>query len=172
MRCVMREIHLRIRNVSEEDYANLKALALQLTGSCSVSSLIRYWIQHSGTMTPEKQDNQLPKLSRSRLEIQLKNKEPLSALALTQGMTLNRFIVMLLHNYTQDTKIMSATQIQALRESNYQLYQLGKNINQIAKALNQGKPVSLTSQKLDDLAKLIDTHTSKVADVISTTPTL
>lgn len=169
MRCVMREIHLRIRNVSEEDYANLKALALQLTGSYSVPSLIRYWIRQSGIKL---QDNQLPKLSRSRLEIQLKNKEQLSALALTQGMTLNRFIVMLLHNYTQDTKIMSATQIQALRESNYQLYQLGKNINQIAKALNQGKPVSLTSQKLDDLAKLIDTHTSKVADVISTTPTL
>ncbi|WP_071058052.1 hypothetical protein [Pelistega sp. MC2] len=165
----MREIHLRIRNVSEADYANLKALALQLTGSYAVSSLIRYWIRQSGIKS---QNKQLPKLSRSRLEIQLKNKEQLSALASTQGMSLNRFIVMLLNNYTEDTKIMSATQIQVLRESNYQLYQLGKNINQIAKALNQGKPISLTSQKLDELSKLIDTHTSKVADVICSTPTL
>lgn len=166
----MREIHLRIRNVSEEDYESLKALALQLTGSCSVSSLVRYWISQSGIFKQPKKDVDVSKSS--RLEIQLKNKEQLLELASAQGMRLNRFIVMLLNNYTQETKIMSSTQIQALRESNYQLYQIGTNINQIAKALNQGKPVSLTSQKLDELAKQIDTHTSKVADVISTTPTL
>jgi hypothetical protein len=166
----MREIHLRIRNVSEEDYASLKALALQLTGSRSVPSLIRYWINQSGTIRQPEKEVDSPKSS--RLEIQLKNKEQLSELASAQGMKLNRFIVMLLNNYTQETKIMSATQIQALRESNYQLYQIGTNINQIAKALNQGKPTSLTSQKLDELASLIDAHTAKVADVISTTPTL
>lgn len=67
---------------------------------------------------------------------------------------------------------MSAKQIQALLESNYQLYQIGTNINQIAKTLNQGKPISLTSKKLDELAKLIDTHINRVADVISSTPAL
>lgn len=102
----MKEIHLRIRNVSEADYANLKALALKLTESCSVPSLIRHWIRQSGIKS---QDNQLPKLSRSQLEIQLKNKEQLSALASMQGMTLNRFIVMLpqtilkMQNYVCDT---------------------------------------------------------------------
>lgn len=166
----MHQIHLRIRNLSDEEYSQLKFLALQQTGSSSVSTLVRHWIRDV-LQTPSN-NVLLTQSTSSRIEIRLKNKEKLLELATSQNMGLNRFISMLLYNYTHNKKMMSTSQIQVLRDSNYQLYQIGKNINQIAKALNHRNAVSLTSQKLDFITKVIETHTNKVADLISTTPTL
>ena len=97
----------------------------------------------------------------------------LQAEASSEGMTLNKYIVLLLHNYSTKTKHQpTLEQRNILRQSNYQLVQIGKNLNQIAKALNQGQRASLNSQKLEDLRLLINEHTNKVADFISSTPTL
>lgn len=163
---------IKIYGLTKEQCALLKKVAIQKVDKQSISLLAKQLLLNEIEISTTTEKPKTERKRRAEIRLNPSTQEKLLELATAQGMTLNRFMVMLLNNYIEDTKIMSATQIQALRESNYQLYQIGTNINQIAKALNQGKSASLTSQKLDELAKLIDEHTSKVADVISTTPTL
>ena len=49
-----------------------------------------------------------------------------------------------------------------LYQSNYQLLLIGRNINQIARRLNAGENVSLSSQQITDLKNFIDVHIGKV----------
>lgn len=163
---------IKIYGLTKEQCVLLKKVAIQKVDKQSISLLAKQLLLNEIEISTSTEKLKPERKRRAEIRLNPSTQEKLLELAIAQGMTLNRFMVMLLNNYIEDTKIMSATQIQALRESNYQLYQIGTNINQIAKALNQGKPASLTSQKLDELAQLIDTHTAKVADVISTTPTL
>ncbi|WP_246542152.1 plasmid mobilization relaxosome protein MobC [Collimonas antrihumi] len=58
----------------------------------------------------------------------------------------------------------SMSEIDALGESNYQLLSIGRNLNQIAKRLNEGNLAPVTEQAIDQLREKIDKHT----DVVST----
>lgn len=55
-------------------------------------------------------------------------------------------------------------EIDALGESNYQLLALGRNLNQIARRLNEGKSAKLTVEQIEKLSARIDKHT----DIVST----
>jgi hypothetical protein len=57
-------------------------------------------------------------------------------------------------------------EIEALGESNYQLLAIGRNLNQVAKAMNEGKRDSVTIQSIEQLRQIIDTHTDKVSGAI------
>ena len=59
----------------------------------------------------------------------------------------------------------STKEIEALGESNYQLLVIGRNLNQIAKRLNEGNIAPLTSKQISELKAMIDRHT----DIVSTT---
>ena len=54
---------------------------------------------------------------------------------------------------------------EALWDSTYQLRAIGRNLNQIAKRLNEGEPASVKSEQLEKLASFIYKHTAKVAAV-------
>lgn len=51
----------------------------------------------------------------------------------------------------------------ALWESSYQLRAIGRNLNQIAKRLNEGKPANVRTEQIEKLAAYIYQHTDKVA---------
>ncbi|USY26818.1 MobC family plasmid mobilization relaxosome protein [Alcaligenes sp. 1735tsa3] len=53
----------------------------------------------------------------------------------------------------------------ALWDSNYQLRAIGRNLNQIAKRLNEGEPGSVKAKQLEKLAGFIYQHTDKVSAV-------
>lgn len=57
-------------------------------------------------------------------------------------------------------------EIDALGESNYQLLAIGRNLNQIAKAMNEGRLNSVTIKEIERLRQLIDVHTEKVSGAI------
>lgn len=57
-------------------------------------------------------------------------------------------------------------EIDALGESNYQLLAIGRNLNQVAKAMNEGKRDSVTIKSIERLRQIIDTHTDKVSGAI------
>ena len=57
-------------------------------------------------------------------------------------------------------------EMENLRRSNYELYRLGVNINQIAKALNTGHDVEVSIAMLDDMHKQIAEHTSRVEKIL------
>lgn len=56
---------------------------------------------------------------------------------------------------------------QALWESCYQLRAIGRNINQIAKQLNEGKSRDVGERKLDYLVELINSHTEQVNNLVA-----
>lgn len=60
----------------------------------------------------------------------------------------------------------SMDEIDALGESNYQLLAIGRNLNQVAKALNEGRRDSVTIESIYQLRGVIGTHTKKVSDAI------
>ena len=53
----------------------------------------------------------------------------------------------------------------ALWESSYQLRAIGRNLNQIAKRLNEGKLANIKTEQMEKLAAYIYRHTDKVAAV-------
>ncbi|RYZ91437.1 MAG: plasmid mobilization relaxosome protein MobC [Proteobacteria bacterium] len=57
-------------------------------------------------------------------------------------------------------------EIETLGESNYQLLAIGRNLNQIAKALNEGRRDSVTLDSITHLRKIINQHTETVSTAI------
>jgi hypothetical protein len=58
------------------------------------------------------------------------------------------------------------SEIDALGESNYQLLGLGRNLNQIARRLNEGNYEPVTVQRIEALSRIIDKHTDLVSSAI------
>jgi hypothetical protein len=57
-------------------------------------------------------------------------------------------------------------EIDALGESNYQLLAIGRNLNQVAKAMNEHRRDSVTIESIERLREIIDAHTDKVSNAI------
>lgn len=57
-------------------------------------------------------------------------------------------------------------EIDALGESNYQLLAIGRNLNQVAKAMNEGRRDSVASESIERLRQVIDAHTDTVSGAI------
>ncbi|MCF3643135.1 MobC family plasmid mobilization relaxosome protein [Rhizobium sp. TRM95111] len=57
-------------------------------------------------------------------------------------------------------------EIDALGESNYQLLSVGRNLNQIARRLNEGKLSPVAVERIEELRKVIDKHTDAVSNAI------
>jgi hypothetical protein len=57
-------------------------------------------------------------------------------------------------------------EIDALGESNYQLLAIGRNLNQIAKAINDGRRDSIAIESIEQLRQVINAHTDKVSAAI------
>ena len=73
-------------------------------------------------------------------------------------MSLNQYIRLLLITHLAKEPVPTTKEVQAFRESNYQLHKLGVNINQVAKAINSGAATSLTLKDLQNISDTIDNH--------------
>lgn len=58
------------------------------------------------------------------------------------------------------------SEIDALGDSNYQLLALGRNLNQIARRLNEGEYEPITVERIEALSRIIDKHTNLVSHAI------
>ncbi|AMS18913.1 mobilization protein [Pseudomonas synxantha] len=58
------------------------------------------------------------------------------------------------------------SEIDALGESNYQLLAIGRNLNQIARKLNEGSPSPIHAELIEGVREIIDTHTHDVSKAI------
>lgn len=57
-------------------------------------------------------------------------------------------------------------EIDALGESNYQLLALGRNLNQVARRLNEGQHEPITVERIEALRRRIEKHTKLVSNAI------
>lgn len=60
----------------------------------------------------------------------------------------------------------SMFEIDALGESNYQLLSLGRNLNQVARRLNEGQHEPITVERIEALRRIIEKHTELVSNAI------
>jgi hypothetical protein len=84
--------------------------------------------------------------------------------AANKGMTASRWKAALIQSHLMREPVLDDRQIEVLRESNNELRMIGRNLNQIARALN-ARPEETDRIKLDvikALAEIIDAHQEKV----------
>lgn len=163
---------MKVYGLSPEHIKNLQKLAYKKIGKKSVSSLAKYLLLQELTNTSNQKQpiNNISKESK-RLELRLTEHAftKLCETAVKQNMTINRYAALILHEHTTGEAIPTTKEVQALRESNYQIYKLGVNINQVAKAINMGNATSLTLKELQNLNEAIDKHFGEVGKLLQAT---
>lgn len=81
------------------------------------------------------------------------------------GMSASRWKASLIQAHLMREPVLSDTQIQALRESNLELRAIGRNLNQIARALN-ARPDETDRVKLEVIEALVEVINSHVETAV------
>ena len=159
---------MKVYGLTEPEKKALQKLANDKFGKPSISSLAKHLLinELAHSTTP----NQSEALDRKTERVEVRLSKTVSAklekLAKAEGMSLNRYAIMILHNHINKEKTLTANEVTAVQHSNYQLYKLGVNLNQIAKALNSQQATNLSSQLLTEIQDTIDKHFTSVGKLI------
>ena len=95
---------------------------------------------------------------------ELKAIERLSAL---ECISVQRWITNLLRSNLTNNPQFNSKETEVIWESCYQLKAIGRNINQIAKQLNEGKSRDVGLKKLEYLSELINSHTEQMNNLVT-----
>lgn len=168
----MKKPSLKVYGLPAAAMENLRILSEKKYGTPNISHLARDLLLHAAENTVG--DTDLPTYSfkqpKTRLELKLPPKVSawLNQTAEAHHMTPNMVALDILLEHIEKTPVLSGAEIEVLRTSNYQLVAIGRNVNQIARRMNAGENVSLSSKQLADLKEFIDAHTGKVGRVLQT----
>ncbi|MEE4815881.1 plasmid mobilization relaxosome protein MobC [Pseudomonas alliivorans] len=83
-----------------------------------------------------------------------------------EGCSMRRWIVDAIRIGLTHEPQFDMSEIDALGESNYQLLALGRNLNQVARRLNEGTYEPISVERIEALSRLINEHTKVVSDAI------
>lgn len=105
---------------------------------------------------------------KSRFEILLtaSEKAALRDMAEREECSMRRWVIDAIRVRLTREPQFSSDEIRELGESNYQLLAIGRNLNQIARHLNQGEAAQLTREQISALKQDIDEHTDTVSAAI------
>jgi len=109
------------------------------------------------------------KESKQRFEILLtaSEKAAIKERSTTERCSMRRWIVDAIRAGLSHEPQFSMSEVDALGESNYHLLLLGRNLNQIARRLNEGHREPVTVQRIEALSRLIEKHTDVVSDAMA-----
>lgn len=122
--------------------------------------------------TQEQNYDLLKKLSQSRISVEKKriqfslpiyDYQFLERLAIQSQSSIQYYIIAVLRSHLYGEKRLLGNEIEVLKKSNYELFKLGVNVNQIAKANNTGNMVELPIQQLYDF---IQNHIKLVENIL------
>lgn len=122
-----------------------------------------------GAIEPAVQLNERPDNSpKKRAEVRLTPTEmdAVDARAEREGCSRSTWLVNVVRGTLTKQPQMGMPEIDSLGESNYQLLAIGRNLNQIAKRLNEGQPDAITVKYIERLSTEIRTHAKKVSKVM------
>lgn len=88
------------------------------------------------------------KKNRVQFSLPVYDFEFLAKLAKESNSSIQHYIIVILNDYLYGERKLLGTEIETLKKSNYELYKIGVNVNQIAKANNAGDTVELPINKL------------------------
>ncbi|WP_028357648.1 plasmid mobilization protein [Brackiella oedipodis] len=159
---------MKVYGLSAQTKEKLKKLALEKTGKTSLSNFTKQLLIAQIAPEHEKTPITAPKRQTARVEVRISQEllKKLTQDAQQSDMTVNQFITFVLTRYAASNTILTRKEVATLRESNYQLFKIGHNLNQIAKALNQGQSSSLTTTQIKTLNQHIDQHLNEVHTLI------
>lgn len=96
---------------------------------------------------------------RVQLSIPIYDFEYLQTLANNSKSSIQYYIIYVLYNHLYNERKLLGNEIEVLKKSNYELYKIGINVNQIAKANNAGDkmelPINMLSNKIDSHVNLV-----------------
>lgn len=106
--------------------------------------------------------------AKKRFEIMLTDSErdALATRANEENCSGRQFVIDALRAALTHEPQLSMKEIEILGESNFQLLAVGRNLNQIARRLNEGKYEPVTVERIAELRKIIDAHVQKASDSI------
>lgn len=106
--------------------------------------------------------------AKKRFEIMLTDseREALATRAKEENTSGRQFVIDALRAALSHEPQLSMKEIEILGESNFQLLAVGRNLNQIARHLNEGKVEPLTEEYIVEIRKIIDVHVKKASDSI------
>jgi hypothetical protein len=122
-----------------------------------------------GTVEPAAQRDECPDYApKKRAEIRLTPSEldAVDARADDAGCSRSTWLVNVVRGTLTKQAQMGMREIDSLGESNYQLLAIGRNLNQIAKRLNEGHPDVITAKYTERLADEIRAHVKSVSKVM------
>lgn len=160
-----------VYGLSDEEIKALRELAFKRYGKASVSLLAKKLLQAQLVPADEPEPVKLPPPKcKKRITLRLPDKDRayLEAAADTRRGSINDVVRDIIQSHISHYPILSAFEADVLSQSNYQLVMIGRNLNQIARRLNAGENVSLSSQQITDLKKFIEAHVGKVNHVLQT----
>lgn len=153
---------LLVNGITEDQKGFLYNYAKDQLGSRSRTKAILNIIdKEMGKPSPTKRI-ELPKMPkvmvnpyRKKVELSLRFKDYLMLDKIVEetDSSIQYYIISLILENLYDYQRLDGEQIELLRKSNYQLHKIGVNINQIAKAINEGDKRSLDIEKLDSYIK-------------------
>lgn len=108
----------------------------------------------------------LVKQKRIQLSLPIYDYEFLEKLALDSDSSIQHYIKVILYDYLYSDRKLLGIEIEALKKSNYELYKIGVNVNQIAKANNAGDKVNLPINKLYNF---LQSHINIVKNILNNT---
>ena len=114
------------------------------------------------------QDETPDRDAKVRLELRLTSseKEKLDILAQRENCSIQIWIINVIRTMLTKQPQCGMREIEILGESNYQLLSIGRNLNQIAKRLNQGYVQPITLERIEQLQQQINQHTELVSKVL------
>lgn len=141
--------------------------------AATLRALMRYMIQDD--MPPEVRkwiagqiDEKPDEGQKERFEILLtpSEKEAIRKRAEEEGCSMRYWIVAACRAGLTNEPQFNMDEIKALGESNYQLLAIGRNLNQIARRMNEGKQGAIAVEQIERLSEVISNHAEKVSKAI------
>lgn len=156
---------LLVNGITEDQKDFLYNYAKNQLGSRSRTKAILSIIDQEMGNTSTTQTREIPSPIenpyRKRVQLSLLYEDYLEIEKIAQetDSSIQYYIISLILKDLYDYQRLDGKQIELLRKSNYQLHKIGVNINQIAKAINEGDKRFLDIEKLD---RYIKDHVDKV----------
>ncbi|WP_277074533.1 mobilization protein [Simonsiella muelleri] len=156
---------------TDDEIQFLKQFAKEKFGKANVSLAIRYLLLEElkkSEQQPESeectnqdhQDNHVEKQKFHRFSVTFRGKHSayLRQKARSERRSINSVICEIISEYMKKNPILNNDDVQALYQSNYQLLQFGRHINQLARQFNAGTPPAITTQDIDKWIEFLHSH--------------
>ena len=113
-------------------------------------------------------ESEVPDRIRRRIEFRLSESEFAAVVRISEqsGTSVNKWIADLVRAYITHEPQFGMHELQAVGESNHQLRAIGRNLNQVALAMNRGGKSGDFSGDIRRLSAMLNEHTEKVNAVI------